>query len=151
MSCITCSRRTPSGQRELLNLLRFLGNTLRIPLICLGTKEAWLAVRSDEQLENRFEPFALPPWRNDGNFGRLLASFEAALPLRRRSGLAASPLKGEIYARSEGVIGEVSTLLETAAIAAISSGQDQITLELLKAMDYRSPTERRRRFEATLE
>jgi Cdc6-like AAA superfamily ATPase len=28
-------------QRELLNLLRYLGNELRIPVACFGTREAW--------------------------------------------------------------------------------------------------------------
>ena len=48
-------------QRELLNLLRYLGNELRIPLACLGTREAYLAIRTDDQLENRFEPFFAAP------------------------------------------------------------------------------------------
>lgn len=47
-------------RREFLNLIRFLGNELRIPLVGVGTREAYLAIRSDDQLENRFEPFALP-------------------------------------------------------------------------------------------
>ena len=38
-------------RREFLNLLRFLGNELRIPLVGVGTREAYLAVRSDDQLE----------------------------------------------------------------------------------------------------
>lgn len=46
----------PRRQRELLNGLRFLGNELKIPLVCLGTKDAYLAIRSDDQLENRFHP-----------------------------------------------------------------------------------------------
>ena len=46
-------------QREVLNLLHYLGNELRIPLACLGTREAYLAIRSDDQLENCFEPFLL--------------------------------------------------------------------------------------------
>ena len=48
-------------QRELLNSLRYLGNELRVPLACLGTRGAYLAIRSDDQFENRFEPFLLPP------------------------------------------------------------------------------------------
>lgn len=48
-------------QRELFNLLRYLGNELRIPLACLGTREAYLAIRTDDQLENRFEPFFAAP------------------------------------------------------------------------------------------
>ena len=43
-----------------MNLLRFLGNDLRIPLVGVGTREAYLAIRSDDQLENRFEPLTLP-------------------------------------------------------------------------------------------
>src|SRR5512132_3648203 len=52
----------PGQQREFLNLLRFIGNELRVPIVCLGTREAYLAIRSDDQLENRFEPIALPRW-----------------------------------------------------------------------------------------
>lgn len=50
------------NRREFLNLLRFLGNELRIPLVGVGTREAYLAIRSDDQLENRFEPMMLPLW-----------------------------------------------------------------------------------------
>jgi len=39
-------------RREFLNLLRFLGNELRIPLVGVGTRDAYLAIRSDDQLEN---------------------------------------------------------------------------------------------------
>ncbi len=48
------------NRREFLNLLRFLGNELRIPLVGVGTRDAYLAIRSDDQLENRFEPMMLP-------------------------------------------------------------------------------------------
>jgi TniB protein/TniQ protein len=37
-------------RREFLNLLRFLGNELRIPLVGVGTRDAYLAIRSDDQL-----------------------------------------------------------------------------------------------------
>lgn len=50
------------NRREFLNLLRFLGNELRIPLVGVGTRDAYLAIRSDDQLENRFEPMMLPLW-----------------------------------------------------------------------------------------
>ena len=60
-------------RREFLNLLRFLGNELRIPLVGVGTREAYLAIRSDDQLENRFEPFTLPRWEPDKAACTLLA------------------------------------------------------------------------------
>jgi hypothetical protein len=43
-------------RRGFLNLLRFLGNELRIPLVRVGIGDAYLAVRADGQLENRFAP-----------------------------------------------------------------------------------------------
>ncbi|WP_455550541.1 TniB family NTP-binding protein [Arthrobacter ulcerisalmonis] len=72
-----------NSRREFLNLLRFLGNELRIPIVGVGTREAYLAVRSDDQLENRFEPIVLPLWITGADTLSLLASFAAALPLQR--------------------------------------------------------------------
>src|SRR5712675_757970 len=55
---------TRDQQRRVLNLLRWLGNELQIPLVAVGTVEALHAVQSDDQLANRFEPIGLPPWRH---------------------------------------------------------------------------------------
>ena len=137
-------------QRELLNLLRYLGNDLRIPLACLGTREAYLAVRSDDQLENRFEPFLLPSWEDGPEFGRLLASFEAVLPLREPSGLGAPALRAQVLRRSEGTIGEVTALLAAAADAALLAGEERIGNAALERADYQPPTIRRRMFEQEL-
>ncbi len=75
-------------RREFLNLIRFLGNELRIPLVGVGTREAYLAIRADDQLENRFAPFVLPRWTPDEQTCSLLASFAASFPLRRPSPIA---------------------------------------------------------------
>ena len=114
-------------QRELLNLLRYLGNELRIPLACLGTREAYLAIRTDDQLENRFEPFLLPSWEDGPEFGRLLASFEAVLPLREPSGLGLPAMRAMILQRSEGTIGEVAALLAAATETALSAAWSRST------------------------
>ena len=47
-------------------------------------------------------------------------------------------------AKSEGVIGEIITLLNNAAILAIESGEERINKKILARIDYLSPTERRR-------
>jgi hypothetical protein len=137
-------------QREFLNLLRFLGNELRIPIVGVGTREAYLAIRSEDQLENRFEPFILPVWREGKEFMALLASFAVSFPLRRPSDLQSTELARSILARTEGTIGEISTLLTHAAIAAIESGEEAINAKTLKIAAYESPTERRRAFEREL-
>ena len=130
-------------RREFLNVLRYLGNQLRIPLVGVGTQEAYLAIRSDEQLENRFEPFTLPSWQPDDAARSLLASFAASYPLHRPSRLDTSQMAEYLLARSEGTIGELAALLTAAADAAITSDIQQITDTTLAMADYRGPTERR--------
>ncbi len=42
-------------QARFLSMLRFLGNELRVPLVCVGTAQARNALRTDAQLVRRFE------------------------------------------------------------------------------------------------
>jgi Bacterial TniB protein len=137
-------------RREFLNLIRFLGNELRVPIVGVGTREAYLAVRADEQLENRFEPIVLPVWEEGEATGSLLASFAAALPLRRRSEPATPDMARYILARTEGTIGEIGRLLTSAAVAAVETGEEAINPKTLRLAGYESPTERRRAFEREL-
>ena len=144
-----------SGQsdvrREFLNTLRFLGNELRIPIVGVGTKDAYLAIRSDDQLENRFEPIPVPRWQESDDLLSLLASFEAVLPLRKRSEIATPEMARYILARTEGTIGEIATFLGMAATEAIRSGEERMNTKVLKNTEYQSPTERRRSFERQLQ
>ncbi len=135
------------ARREFLNLIRFLGNTLRAPIVGVGTREAYLAIRSDPQLEKRFEPFLLPPWQEGGEFLALLASFAALFPLRRRSEIATPDMARYLLTRSEGTLGEISALLTAAAVAAVESGEEVIDRRTLLLADYTGPTERRLAFE----
>lgn len=137
-------------RREFLNLLRFLGNELRIPLVGVGTREAYLAIRSDAQLENRFHPMTLPIWTNDTDTRSLLASFTASFPLRAPSHLTSTEMTDYLLTRCEGTIGELATLLTAAAVTAIEAGEESITSQVLTQTAYFGPTERRRHFERHL-
>ena len=137
-------------QIEFLNVIRYIGNEVKIPIVCVGTKEAYLAIRSDPQLENRFEPFSLPTWQAGNHFEALLASFISVLPLRKYSNLNQREISDFILAKSEGIIGEMATLLKCAAVLAIQSKQEHIDRELLGSVDYRSPSERRQMYEREL-
>lgn len=137
-------------RREFLNVLRFLGNELRIPLVGVGTREAYMAIRSDDQLENRFEPFALPRWEPNDEARTLLASFAAAFPLRRRSVIDTEDMARYLLTRSEGTIGELTRLLTDAAVAAIETGEEAINQRTLLVAPYVGPAERRRLFEREL-
>jgi type II secretory pathway predicted ATPase ExeA len=135
---------TPPQQRRLLNLIRWLGNELQIPLIGVGTVEALRAVQSDDQLANRFEPFALPLWGDDNDFRRLLSTLEAVLPLRKRSDLDDPALANRIYAAGEGILGEIIAIVMRAAVEAVRSGSECITARTIEAARFIRPSERRR-------
>jgi hypothetical protein len=137
-------------RREFLNLIRFLGNELRIPLVGAGTREAYLAIRSDGQLENRFAPFTLPRWEAGDDACSLLASFAASFPLCRASPIATTEMAAYLLTRSEGTIGELARLLTDAAVAAIESGEEAINQRTLLLAPYAGPAERRRLFEREL-
>jgi hypothetical protein len=137
----------PGMRGEFLNLLRFLGNELRIPIIGVGTEDAYRAIRSDDQLESRFRPFVLPRWEPGNELMSLLASFAASFPLRRPSRLHSREMASYILTRTEGTIGEMATLLSRAAIAAIESKEEAINERTLALAEYDNPTERRRTFE----
>jgi len=131
-------------QRRLLNLLRWLGNELQIPLVGVGTAEALRAIRSDDQLANRFEPFSLPLWTDDDAYQRLLITLEAVLPLRRPSDLAEPAMAGKILSASEGVLGEIIATVTRAAVLAVTSGAEAITPRMIDGSGFIRPSERRR-------
>ena len=131
-------------QRRFLNLLRWLGNELQIPLVAVGTSDALRAIQSDDQLANRFTPFRLPPWCLDAEYLRMLNTLEAMLPLRERSGLEEPAFAQKILAAAEGVLGEVVNLVTTAAVAAVGSGEERIRIERIDGIGFIPPTERRR-------
>lgn len=101
---------TAPRRREFLNVLPCLGDELRIPVVGLGTHEAHLAIRSDDQLENRLESLALPRWRPDEHARSPLASFVAAFPLRRPSPIGTPTMTDYLIDRTEATIGELANL-----------------------------------------
>lgn len=136
-------------QRQFLNLIRFLGNELQIPIVCVGLKSGLRAIQFDEQLANRFEPFALPLWKNNEEFAKLLNTVAMLLPLREKSPVSQRPVLETIMALSEGTIGETLALLRRAAIHAIRNGQEAVDIAALKGCGYVPPSERRRIAERT--
>jgi type II secretory pathway predicted ATPase ExeA len=131
-------------QRIFLNVLKYLANELRIPLVGVGTVDAVRAIQTDPQLANRFEPVALPAWELNREFQMLLASFESTLPLRKPSCLADERMATKLLAMSEGTIGELSRILVAAATEAIRSGRERIDEKTLREIDWQPPSERKR-------
>jgi hypothetical protein len=112
-------------QARFLNMLRFLGNELRVPLVCVGTTQARNALRTDDQLVRRFEAFALPPWREGGDFTGLISTLMRSLPLRRESQIDEKTLS-RIIGVTGGITSGMFSIMSQLAIAAIESGEERI-------------------------
>lgn len=126
-------------QRIFLNTIRFLANDLRMPLVCAGTDEARQAILTDAQLAERFDALELPRWRDDEALRRLLASFAAILPLRRRSELDSPALRKRVLAISGGVTNRIFRLIEVVAVNAVKSGTERIDAASFAAEDLVLP------------
>lgn len=112
-------------QARFLNMLRFLGNELRVPLVCVGTAQARNALRTDDQLVRRFEAFALPPWREGDDFTGLMSTLTRTLPLRRESQIEQKALS-RIIRVTGGITSGLFSIMSQLAIAAIESGEERI-------------------------
>lgn len=137
-------------QRQFLNVIKFLGNELMIPIVAVGTRDAFRAVQTDPQLSNRFEPALLPHWNMDTEYLQLLKSFEKILPLKNPSNLIQKDIALKILSKSEGIIGEISSLLIMAAIEAIKSKKECIDVRLLDKIQWTSPSDRQRMLEKNM-
>jgi len=110
-------------QRSFLNVIKFLGNELHIPIASPGPR---------------------PRWTMNEDYLRLLASFEVGLGLEQPSHLIEPALATKILTLSGGTIGEIGALLGRAATAAIERDVERITSGVLDSCGYVSPSERRR-------
>lgn len=119
---------THTKQREVLNMLKLLANTLCLPLVFAGIQSAQNVILHDEQLNSRFERIELPPWTMNDDYLRLLDSLEALLPLRLPSHLSQPEVATKLLQLSEGTIGSLVTLLKRLAVHAIETQQERISL-----------------------
>jgi len=136
-------------QRKLLNAIKYLGNELQISFVASGTMEVLAALNADPQIANRFETMFLPKWTLNEDFLRLLVTMEPRLGLKKKSYLENEALASLILEESEGTIGEIHELLRRLAKYAITTGVEQITVDMfsadnLKKANWRSPTLRNR-------
>lgn len=130
---------TPRMQRVMLNTLRFIANDLKIPIVCVGTEDARVALQMDAQLAERFDAFELPRWKDDAAFRRLLVSITGWLPLRHKPQLDVPSCRKHILELTDGVTNRIFRLLEVAAVKAIQDGREIITEEDLRVGDLMLP------------
>lgn len=122
-------------ERVLLGI-KYLSNTARIPLICLGAPESGQAFRVDKHLARRLRPFQLPLWTLDQSFVDLVAIAEATLPLRKASAMRNEATLKYLIEITEGSLREIMARIACAAVRAILSGEECLTLQGLKEAEF---------------
>lgn len=122
---------TMHKQRSFLHLLKDMTNSLLIPIVICGTRDAEYAINTDQNLMTRFSKIELRRWTDNDDFLRLLASIEKRLPLEKESHLQSERIANKILSMSGGILGEIFRIIHASTTYAIDSGSEQITVDVL--------------------
>jgi len=128
-----------SKQREFLNLIKYISNEAQVSIVALGTSEASFALKSERQLDTRFDKMVIPKWQYNDNFLKLLLTIERIISLNNQSNLTNKEISKLLFKMSNGIIGEVFKIIRLASIKAIESGEERVSVKGLTALNYTSP------------
>jgi Cdc6-like AAA superfamily ATPase len=120
-----------AAQRKTLAALRRLSNTLSLSMAFFGTLEALNALMSDPQIEGRCQPYRLARLANDQTYAAIVAAVVAHMPLKMRTDVDGA-FVAAVHEASGGSPGKTFRLLNAAAVAAIDTGTERITLANLR-------------------
>lgn len=122
------------GSEKMLNYFVTLTNTIGIPLVNIGTPKGMGIFQSEFRLSRRNSAQGAMFWdrlEKDDNFDLLLEGVWDYQWLKKNSPLT-QELKDAIYEESQGIIDIAIKLFGMAQIRAISSGKEEITVQLIK-------------------
>jgi hypothetical protein len=126
-----------ADQRAAWDWIKWISTANRVSVVTTGIPGFESAILQDSQLESRFTLAYLPRWVEGPALGQFLSAFERSLPLKRASGLAARDLQiallkeSGVKQRLAGTTAGIKQILEYAAITAIQSNDERITVPLL--------------------
>lgn len=124
---------TTNEQRRTLDGLKYIMNEVQLPIIATGTPAAAEAFRSDKHMEKRFARITLPTWAVGPELAALLTSVSRILPLRNSSSLASADVMAFLVKECEGNLHDMMMLIRHAAVGAVLSGAECVTLAGLQA------------------
>lgn len=126
---------TKPEQEKFLSTLRGMcGAPLYMSFFVFGTEAALNALGHDPQYVRRFEKYELTPWQlKDAEYLNFLDTWEEIAPLAKPSGLSSEELSTFIHKSTQGVIGNITSLLKAAGCLSVSWGLEQITIEALES------------------
>ena len=123
--------------------LRRIGRQYDISPVLIGEVAIYDFVNATSEMATRFDLVPIPRWQYDESYLMLLDSLEAALPLAKASDLSGETLARRIFSLSEGLIGEVVSIVTKAAVAAVHSGKERITKTGIDELRYTPISHRR--------
>lgn len=124
--------------------LRRLGRDYDVSPVLVGEVAVYDHINATQEMGSRLQALPVPRWRYGEPYLALLDTLEAALPLARPSEFSQERIARNVFALSEGLIGETVRILVEAAILAIRDSAERITPKTLAALHYIPLSERRR-------
>jgi type II secretory pathway predicted ATPase ExeA len=119
--------------------VKWISTANRVSVVCTGIAGFESMVREEGQLETRFTIAHLPRWTVGAMFGQFLTAFERSLPLRFPSKLGTPEMQEALLKESAlkerlpGITHGIKQVIEYAAISAVTSQREQITVPLLSS------------------
>lgn len=126
-------------QQRVLDGIKHVMNTARVPLIGLGAPESERALVTDRHLAQRLSVHRLEPWRVDQEFLDLMSTVTESLPLRKPSQIRTERALKYLIEETGGSLRRIMDLLTKAAVRAIQTGRECLTLESLQEVAIASP------------
>lgn len=126
-----------------LSAIKHISNELLIPVVLGGTEVVATTITNDPQFASRFTVKGLKTWRLDNAFLKLLKTLSENTALREPLNLATPEIAPLIHGWSEGLLGEVVELVRLATIKALETGQETITAETIRQVEWTPPSLRK--------
>ncbi|QFR49793.1 AAA family ATPase [Sulfurimonas lithotrophica] len=123
-------------QLQIMSTIRDLSTELKIPIVLAGVKDALRAVGTEEQISSRYRPEYLTKWKMNEDYINLLATIVSRLPLKKESTILNEDDAKKILEMSKGYIGEIVNIVKSAAIYAIETGSERVTIKEIKECDF---------------
>jgi hypothetical protein len=124
-------------QKEFMSGIKNLSNILKKPIVLVGVPKGVNLVYNDHQLKSRFVPTKIKNWEFNDDYFSLLYAIELTLPLKKPSLIYEDiKLAKNILELSDGLIGDIITIIYLLAKYAIENGDEKIKREMLKKINY---------------
>ena len=127
---------SPARQKQIMSAIRDLSSKLTMPVILAGVKEALRAVNTEDQISSRYRPEYLTKWKMDKDYISLLATTISKLPLKKQSTIINKEDAQEILELCNGYIGEIVNLIKAAAVHAIKTESERVTIKEIKECGF---------------